>query len=123
MNPGFITQLEPPGLLKETKPLVIIKNEPPESEVTGCGIDDIPDLSHGDGIPDIKDLDIVVHTLCEDLIKSETVPENILLETVWVKTENDPFVKIENAIENEYLYKTEDTSDGQELVEVQGKIT
>lgn len=86
-------QLQPPLESQViTEPLVEIKSEPPENFVNN-----ILESSDKEIIPDIKNVDIVSHILCEDLVKSETVPKDILeikyLESV--KTENAPFIKQE----------------------------
>lgn len=119
MNPTT-SQLQLPVLIK-TEPLAIIKDEPAESEIVENSMDDIPYSPRI--IPDIKDLDSKSHTLCDDSIKSETVPEYVF-ETVFVKTEDALFVKEENITESKRLNKTEDTSNGngQEVVDIQGEV-
>lgn len=122
--PGFIELLQPPETQVKTEPLTVVKLEPPEP--------DILDSSNEEIIVDIKNIDTVSPIIHEDSIKSETVAKNIIgsqrLEfvgtQVFVKTEDEPFVKIENIIHSENLCKFEDTSNenGQKVVDIHGKV-
>lgn len=105
--PEFI---EFPVSLVKTEPETIIKNEPSDDSIN---------LSNEETLLDIKNIDTVSHMKQEDSINSETVP----ITQVFVKTENDPFIEMENITHSEIIIKTEeDTSDGNGLVEVQGKL-